>query len=214
VPRALPLTAGDSLLGLKAPQVDKPVIEPLTDDQFRAVVKACRRRDLPRQARRGHPPADVHYRGPGEVVALQTGDLSLRTDSPTATIRCGKGGTGRVVPLAVETAAAIDRYLRARKGHRLAGEGALWIGDRGKGFTYDALHKTLAMRANGARRQLSRAHPTLAPVVQQVPDRFPRLGAGGRHPASAAGVTLSTATTPSAGAPPASTAAGDARAVN
>ena len=58
-------------------------------------------------------------------------------------IRRGKGGKGRVVPLAVEVAAAIDRYLRARKTHRLAADPALWLGDRGKGFSYDALHKTL-----------------------------------------------------------------------
>ena len=55
-----------------------------------------------------------------------------------------------MIPLAVEVAAAIDRYLRARKSHRLAADPALWLGDRGKGFTYDALHKTLAMRAERA----------------------------------------------------------------
>jgi hypothetical protein len=35
-------------------------------------------------------------------------DLNLRTDPPTAIIRRGKGGRGRVVPQAVEVAAAID----------------------------------------------------------------------------------------------------------
>ena len=59
-------------------------------------------------------------------------------------------GKGRVVPLAVEVAAAIDRYLRARKNHRLSADPALWLGDRGKGFTYYALHKSLAMRAERA----------------------------------------------------------------
>ena len=51
------------------------------------------------------------------------------------------------MPLAVEVAAAVDRYLGARKAHRLATDPALWLGDRGKGCTYDALHKTLRMRA-------------------------------------------------------------------
>jgi integrase/recombinase XerD len=127
------------------------VVEPLSDDQLRDLLKACRGPDL--RDKRDEAILRLMFTSgarAGEVVALQTGDLSLRTDPPTATIRRGKGGTGRVVPLAVETAAAIDRYLRARKGHRLAGEGALWLGDRGKGFSYDALHKTLAMRARTA----------------------------------------------------------------
>jgi integrase/recombinase XerD len=143
--------AGDPLLGLRAPKLDKPVVEPLSDDQLRDLLKACRGPDL--RDKRDEAILRLMFTSgarAGEVVALQTGDLSLRTDPPTATIRRGKGGTGRVVPLAVETAAAIDRYLRARKGHRLAGEGALWLGDRGKGFSYDALHKTLAMRARTA----------------------------------------------------------------
>jgi integrase/recombinase XerD len=86
----------------------------------------------------------------GEVVALQTGDLDLRSIPPTAIIRRGKGGKGRVVPLAVEVAAAIDRYQRARKSHRLCDDPALWLGDRGKSFTYWALHQTFAMRAQKA----------------------------------------------------------------
>jgi len=32
----------DPLLGLKSPTLDKPVVEPLTDDQLRAMLKACR----------------------------------------------------------------------------------------------------------------------------------------------------------------------------
>jgi integrase/recombinase XerD len=84
------------------------------------------------------------------VVAWQTGDIDRRSSPPTAVIRRGKGGRGRVVPLAVEAAAAIDRYLRARRTHRLKDDPALWLGDRGKGFTYDALHKTLGMRAQMA----------------------------------------------------------------
>ncbi|SDS34896.1 Site-specific recombinase XerD [Friedmanniella luteola] len=151
--------ASDPLLGLKAPKLDKPVVEPLSDDQLRALLKACRGPEV-RDKRDEVIVRLVFTTGAraGEVVALQTGDLSLRSDPPTATIRRGKGGTGRV-PLAVETAAAIDRYLRARKGHRLAGESALWVGDRGKGFTCDALHKTLAMRAQAA--GIAGFHPPL-----------------------------------------------------
>jgi integrase len=86
----------------------------------------------------------------GEVVALQLDDVNLRSVPPTVIIRRGKGGKGRVIPLAVEAAAAIDRYMRARRSHRLSSDPALWLGDRGKRFAYDALHKTLAMRATMA----------------------------------------------------------------
>ncbi len=141
----------DPLLGLRAPKLDKPVVEPLTDDHLRAMLKACRGADL--RDKRDEAILRLMFTTgarAGEVVALQVKDLSLRTDPATATIRRGKGGTGRVVPLAPEVASAIDRYLRARKTHRLAALTALWVGDRGKGFTYDALHKTLAMRADRA----------------------------------------------------------------
>ena len=56
----------------------------------------------------------------GEVVALQIADLNLRSDPPTAIIRRGKGGKGRVIPLAVEVGGG-DRPLPAGpQDHRLA----------------------------------------------------------------------------------------------
>jgi integrase len=84
----------------------------------------------------------------GEVVALQVADLDL--PAGTAVIRRGKGGKGRMVPFGPFTAQALDRYLRLRAHHRLADTPALWVGDRGKGFTYDALHKALRARADAA----------------------------------------------------------------
>jgi Phage integrase family len=83
----------------------------------------------------------------GEVVAMQVNDLNLRSVPPTAIIGLGKGDKSRVIPSAVEAAAAIDKYTRARRTHRLKDDPALWLGDRGKHVSYDALHKTLAMRA-------------------------------------------------------------------
>jgi len=54
------------------------------------------------------------------------------------------------VPFGSQTARAIDRYMRLRRTHRLANSPDLWLGDRGKPFRYDGLHKTLAMRAQKA----------------------------------------------------------------
>jgi site-specific recombinase XerD len=141
----------DPLLGLKSPKMDSPVIEPLTDDQLRAMLKACRGPDL--RDKRDEAIIRLMFTTgarAGEVVALQVDDLDLRSVPPTALIRRGKGGKGRVVPLPVEVAAAIDKYMRARRSHRLKNDPALWLGDRGKYFSYDALHQSLGMRAQMA----------------------------------------------------------------
>ena len=91
----------------------------------------------------------------GEVVLLEVGDVDLAAG--TAVVRRGKGGKGRSVPFGPQTARAIDRYMRLRRGHRLASSANLWLGDRGKGFTYYALHKALALRA--ARAGVTGFHP-------------------------------------------------------
>ena len=141
----------DPLLGLKSPKLDTPVVEPLTDDDLRAMLKACRGPDF--RDKRDEAVIRLMFTTgarAGEIVAMDVGDLNLRSNPPTVIIRRGKGGKGRMIPLAVEVAAAIDRYLRARKTHKLKDDPALWLGDRGKHFSYDALHKTLGMRADMA----------------------------------------------------------------
>jgi integrase/recombinase XerD len=138
--------ATDPLLGLKGPKIDQKVVEPLTDDQLRLLIKACSgpamwdRRDealvrfmLETGARAG------------EVIALQVDDLDLAAG--TAVVRRGNGGKGRVVPFGPQTGRAIDRYLRMRRTHRLAHQPVLWLGDRGKAYSYSGLHKGLKERA-------------------------------------------------------------------
>jgi integrase len=76
-----------------------------------------------------------------------------------AVIRCGKGGRGRVVPFGPQTGVAIDRYLRARRTHSLTDTTALWLGDRGKTFSYSAMQRSLGYRARVA--GIDRFHPHL-----------------------------------------------------
>lgn len=142
----------DPLVGLKAPKLDTPIIEPLTDDQLRAMLIACRGADL-RDLRDAAIIRLMYTTGAraGEVVAMQVEDVHARANPPYMVISRGKGGKGRTVPLAPEVAVALDRYLRkGRTGHRLAKGPDLWLGDRGKAFSYDALHKTLKQRAQTA----------------------------------------------------------------
>ena len=64
---------------------------------------------------------------------MKLSDLQL--PAGTALVRRGKGGKGRSVPFGPQTTRALDRYIRARRTHRLAGTDALWLGDRGKEFS-------------------------------------------------------------------------------
>jgi integrase/recombinase XerD len=148
----------DPLLGIAPPKLDRKVIEPLTDDELRALIKTCAVRKSGPDATN---PADAFRNRrdeallrlmvetgarAGEAVAVVLDDLDLA--GGIVTIRRGKGAKGRVVPFGAQTGLAIDRYIRqARRGHRLACTPALWLGDRGKPFSYDGLHKTLRYRA-------------------------------------------------------------------
>lgn len=136
----------DPLIGSKPPKIDTKVVPVLTEEQLAALIKACSGREL--RDRRDEAlvrlMAETTMRA-GEAVALQITDVDLTRGLVTVTR--GKGGRGRIVPFGAKTTRAIDRYIRARREHLLAGTPALWLGDRGKGFTYDALHKTLCWRA-------------------------------------------------------------------
>lgn len=136
------------LTGLPTPKQDRRLTEALSDEQLRALLKACTGRSL--RDRRDEAilrlMTETGIRA-GEVIALRTGDVDLGRG--VAAIRRGKGGAGRVVPFGPQTAAALDRYLRARRAHSLADGGALWVGARGP-LTYSGLDKTLRERARTA----------------------------------------------------------------
>jgi integrase/recombinase XerD len=139
----------DHLVGVKAPKLDAKVVEPLTDNELRALIKACAGKDL--KERRDEAIIRMMFETggrAGEVAVMLLSDVDLKAG--TAIIRRGKGGKGRVVPFGAQTIQAIDRYLRVRRGHRLADSDDLWLGDRGKRFSYDALHKSLSGRAAAA----------------------------------------------------------------
>ena len=139
----------DPLLGMKQPQLDRKVVEALTDDELRGLIKACQGKSL--KDRRDEAlvrlMAETGMRA-GEVIAMQTTDVDLQRG--LVTVRRGKGGKGRTVPFSVQTSTAIDRYLRARRTHRLADTGPLWVGGGGKTFGYYGLNTSLKERAQAA----------------------------------------------------------------
>jgi site-specific recombinase XerD len=146
----------DPFIGVKPPKLDAKIVEPLTDEELRRLLRAC-------APPRGATALDTlrHRRDEailrlmlesglraGEVVAMQLDDIDLVAG--TVTVRRGKGGKGRVVPIGPNAALAVDRYRRLRAGHRLAASDDLWLGDRGKRFGYDGLRRSLSHRALAA----------------------------------------------------------------
>ena len=146
------------LLGLQPPKLDTKVTDALTGDELKALIKACAGKDL---RERRHEAivrlmAETGMRA-GEVIALQTADIDMTRG--LATVRRGKGAKGRIVPFGLKTGTAIDRYIRARSSHLRADSAQLWVGDRGKGFSYDGLYVALRYRAQIA--GIDRFHPHL-----------------------------------------------------
>ena len=142
----------DPLLDMKPPRVDNKVVEALTDEQLRLLIKACAGKQLidRRDEAIVRLMAETGVRA-GEVIGIQVSDLDLKEGR--ATVRRGKGGTGgtgRTVPFGAQTAAAIDRYIRARRTHRLSATAALWLGGGGQTFSYAGLNVSLKRRAGAA----------------------------------------------------------------
>ncbi len=146
----------DQLLALKPPKLDTKVTPSLSSDELKALVKACTGPDL--RDRRDEAlvrlMTETGMRA-GEVISLTVPDVDLARGSTI--VRRGKGGKGRTVPFGAQTGRAIDRYLRVRRSHALADTPRLWLGDRGKGFSYYGLHAALKYRAG--RAGLTDFHP-------------------------------------------------------
>jgi site-specific recombinase XerD len=126
------LTAGgeihtDPFPGVKAPRVEPPIVEPLTDDELRALIATCA---VPNTA--ADPEDTLHHRRDeaiirlmfetairsGEVIDLQLDDVDIV--GRLITIRRGKGGRGRGIPMGQATTEALLRYLGERERHPLA----------------------------------------------------------------------------------------------
>jgi integrase/recombinase XerD len=141
--------AGDQLIGTRPPKLDVKVVDPLSDSELKALIAACSGPAL--MDRRDEAVVRLMLETgarAGEVVGLAVTDINL--SAGTALVRRGKGGRGRVVPFGPHTGRAMDRYLRLRRGHRLSASPELWLGDRGKEFSYDGLYKALKARAEDA----------------------------------------------------------------
>ncbi|WP_246000303.1 tyrosine-type recombinase/integrase [Nocardioides pocheonensis] len=167
------LTAGGDIPsnpfpGMKAPRVQTPLVEPFTDNELRALIRTCA---VPELEEGATPSAHtLHHRRDeaiirlmfetairsGEVADLHLDDVDLI--SRLITIRRGKGGRGRVIPIGQATTEALLRYLAEREQHPRAASPDLWLGNRGKQFGREGLSRALRRRATRAGVQGFRPH--------------------------------------------------------
>lgn len=143
----------DPLAGVTGPKLDDPIPAYVTPEQLTALMATCTGRSF-------HDVRDRAIIGVlGDTMARASELLSMTTEGTsvrqrTARIESGKGGKGRVVAFSAQTARDLDRYLRMRRGHRLAGEPWLWlplrVNKQTKQLTYPAMYRSLARRGERA----------------------------------------------------------------
>lgn len=156
------------MVAVAAPRLPVPVIEPLTQAQVEAVLKAC---DSTAEAKTAIRRSFTMPRGTAtrdkaiiivlvdtglrasEVCALTRADVELSTGQ--VVVRRGKGGRGRFVYLAKSSRKALARYLAQRKNAEPADP--LFVTREGRPFTPDRLQKLL--RRLGERAGVPGLHP-------------------------------------------------------
>lgn len=141
-------TETDDLLGMASVKVDEKPVDPLTDDQLQALFKVCEGKDF--AARRDEAFARLLAESglrASEILGMTVSGTSVAKGQA---VIMGKGGKGRVVPFGPVTARALDRYLRMRRTHRLAGRDTLWLGVANRGFGYSAAETAMKRRAQAA----------------------------------------------------------------
>jgi integrase/recombinase XerD len=138
--------ASNPLLGLNPPKLDHKVTQALSDDQLKRLLAACKGKELidRRDEAIARLMAETGARA-GEVLSMSLTDVDLQQG--LATVQRGKG---RIIPFGPQTAAAVDRYIRARRTHRLADTTPLWLGGGGQSFGYHGLNVALKRRAQMA----------------------------------------------------------------
>lgn len=138
----------DPLRGMKPPKLDEKVVNPLSEDEIKALVKACRGTGL----RDYRDEAIIRLlletgMRAGECVALQVDDVDWIQGKVTVTR--GKGAKGRVISFGPHTSKAGLAYMRkARAGHKLARKSQqLWLGENSRELGYSGLWQMLNLRA-------------------------------------------------------------------
>jgi integrase len=121
--------------GLRPPLVPEVPAPVLTDDQLRAIIKACDGRTFVQRRNLALVRLflDTGCRR-GEIAGLKVDDVDRTVDQVTV---LGKGRRPRVVPYGTTTAIAVGRYLRERDRQKYARSEWLWLAEKGRGRLMD-----------------------------------------------------------------------------
>lgn len=142
----------DPLGRMKPPKLDDKIPPFVPPDQMAALLATCRTRSFYDLRDRAiiSLMAESMVRA-AELLDMKRDDVNAR--QRTAVVERGKGGKGRVTAFSAATARDLDRYLRARSSHRLAGEPWLWLPikrSKESRLTYGGLYTSLRRRALAA----------------------------------------------------------------
>ena len=143
-------TTAEPFLGLSPPRMNSKVVPTLSESQIAAMLGTCRGGSFVdrRDEAMFRFMVETGVRA-GEVVAMALHDIDVV--AMKAIIHKGKGMKGRVVPFSSSTAAAVDRYLRARRKIAAADHFRLWVVARkGTPIQYATMVETMNRRAERA----------------------------------------------------------------
>lgn len=144
------------MVNMTPPAIPEESPAVLTDDALRQLLKACEgpafleRRDM--AIVRLFLDSGMRL---AELANLRIGDLDLANG---VAVVMGKGRRPRACPYGSRTAAALDRYLRLRAGHKQAALDRLWLGLGGP-MTDSGIRQLITERAR--RAGLAGLHPHL-----------------------------------------------------
>jgi site-specific recombinase XerD len=146
--------AASPMARMRPPKLDEPLVPHLGDAEMSALVAACGGKDFDdrRDMAIVRLMLDTGMRR-AECAALAVADLDFGLRVAHVV---GKGRRARACPFGTKTAAALDRYLRARRSHRFATSPELWLGVRGP-MTDSGLAQVLRRRGNQA--GIEKLHP-------------------------------------------------------
>jgi integrase/recombinase XerC len=133
--------------GMKPPQLPEQLVEAVRPEHLARLLKVCEGRDF--TSRRDTAVilllVDTGMRR-AECVGMTLDDVDL--DQRIVWV-LGKGRRPRALPIGRKTAQALDRYLRAREGHRLAHQPYFWVGRNGP-MTPSGIYQIVHDRARAA----------------------------------------------------------------
>jgi integrase/recombinase XerD len=140
----------DGVLAVPAPKLDDKAVPDLSEDEVKRILKACKgpgfrdKRDYAIMLLL----TETGLRA-SECLNLDVDDVSLMGCS--LLVKRGKGGKGRSVRFSAMAAAALDRYIRARRAAGNPADGAMWVSTTGqRRLSYKGMTDSLKQRAEQA----------------------------------------------------------------